>query len=161
MVNEEVIERSRRVIIHSLAHHNPEREDFGDHVFYLFNHALCIGCFSFLFGTIIGLILSNTFFTFIVNFIDFSFIMTFFIFCWIASIFQYSFQILKKRPVKNRIIKFSTRFIFSIGGIILIFKSPLLGFACILIAGYLIIYIRKIKERVLKTYNVNRQIIID
>ena len=150
MVNEEAIERSRRVIIQSLAHHNPEREDFGDHVFYLFNHALCIGCFSFLFGTIAGLILSNIFFYFIVNFIDFSFIMTFFILCWITSIFQYSFQILKKRPVKNRILKFSTRFVFPIGGIILIFKSPLFGLACTVLAGYLIIYIRKKKEKILK-----------
>jgi hypothetical protein len=156
MVNEEVIERSRRVIIHSLAHHSPEREDFGDHVFYLFNHALCIGCFSFLFGTIVGLILSNIFFYFIINFIDFSVIMTLFIFSWMASILQYSFQILKKTPVKNRIIKFSTRFVFPIGGIILIFKSPLLGLACTVLAGYLIIYIRKKKERILKTYEVSR-----
>ena len=147
---QEEIEKKEKVIIHSLAHHDPEREDFGDHVFYLFNHAFCIGCFSFLFGTVIGLILSNIFFYIIINFIDFSYILILFILCWITSIFQYSLQILRKSPLKNRLIKFSTRFIFPIGGIILIFKSPLLGFPCIFIAGYLIIYIRKIKERILK-----------
>jgi hypothetical protein len=146
----EVTEKNGKGVIYRFAHHNPEREDFGDHVFYLFNHALCIGCFSFLFGTVIALIISNIFYYYIANFIDFSFIITFFIFCWIASILQYSIQILKKQALKNRIIKFTTRFLFPIGSIVLIFKSPLFGLGCTLIAGYLIIYIRKIKERILK-----------
>lgn len=155
----EVAEKNGRVIIYRFAHHNPEREDFGDHVFYFFNHALCIGCFSFLFGTVIALIISNIFYYYIAYFIDFSFIIMLFICCWIASILQYSIQILKKRALKNRIIKFTTRFLFPIGSIILIFKSPLLGFACTLIAGYLIICLRKIKEKTLKWYEIQLKLI--
>ena len=68
------VEKNGRIIIHRLAHHNPEREDFEDHVFYMFNHAFCIGCFAFLFGVIIALIISNLFYFFIVNFIDLSII---------------------------------------------------------------------------------------
>ena len=41
--------KDKRIILNWLAHHDPERDDFEDHVFYIFNHAICIGCFAFLF----------------------------------------------------------------------------------------------------------------
>ena len=145
----ERIKKNGRIIIHSLAHHNPEHVDFGDHVFYLFNHALCIGCFAFLLGTVVALILGNIFYFSIVYFIDLPIVILFFVFCWISSILQYSLQIIKKRALKNRLIKFIIRFLYPLGSIILIFKFPILGFILAIPAGYLIIYIRKIKNRIL------------
>ena len=144
------IEKNGRIIIQRLAHHNPEREDFGDHVFYLFNYAFCIGCFAFLFGVVIALIFNNLFYFYIINFIDLSIIITFFIICWLPSLLQYSIQIIRKTALRNRLLKFIIRFLFPVGGIIFIFKSPLLGFPCMFAAGYFIIYIRRIKERILK-----------
>ncbi|MFW9829862.1 MAG: hypothetical protein ACFFEY_20000, partial [Candidatus Thorarchaeota archaeon] len=67
--------------------------------------------------------------------------------CWIPSIFQYLIQILKKKPLRNRALKFIIRFLYSIGSILFIFRSPLWGFSLSIPAGYLIIYIRKIKKK--------------
>ena len=146
----EKFEKNGRIIIQRFAHHNPERDDFGDHVFYLFHHAFCIGCSAFLLGTIVSLILGNLFYYYIVLFIDFTLIMVFFIICWMSSILQYSFQIIKQRALKNRTLKFIIRFLYPLGSIILIFKSPIIGLILAIPAGYAIVYIRKIKEKKLK-----------
>jgi len=74
---------------------------------------------------------------------------------WIPSIFQYGIQIIRKKPLKNRIIKFTCRFLYPVGSIIFIFKSPIWGFALAIPAGYVIIYIRKIKNKTLNTYVLN------
>jgi hypothetical protein len=145
----EVTVKDDKVILNWLAHHNPNRADFNDHVFYIFNHAVCIGCFAFVLGATIALILCNIFYTFIVNFISFPIIFTFFFICWIPSILQYSIQIITKKSFKNRVIKFTCRLLFPIGGIFLIFKSPLLGFIISIPAGYFIVFIRKIKIKAL------------
>ncbi|MFX1438360.1 MAG: hypothetical protein ACFFAA_14385 [Promethearchaeota archaeon] len=150
MSNQEgVTSKDNKVILNWLAHHNPNREDFKDHVFYIFNYAVCIGCFAFVLGATIALILCNIFYTYIVNFISFPVILSFFLICWIPSIFQYSIQIVRKKPFKNRVTKFTIRFLFPIGGIFLIFKSPLLGFITAIPAGYFIVFIRKIKNKAL------------
>ncbi len=141
--------KEKKVIIPWLAHHNPEREEFSDHVFYIFNHAICIGCFAFILGTTVALILGNLFYSYIYNFFSLPIILMFFFICWIPSILQYSIQILRKKPFKNRIIKFLIRFLYPLGSIIFIFKSPLLGFGLAVPAGYFILYIRRVKERVL------------
>jgi len=99
------------IVIRQLAHHNPERDDFNNHIFYLFNYAFCIGCFSFLFGVIIALITANLFYFYIVRFISFPIVLAMFLICWIPSIFQYSIQIMTKKPLKNRAIKFLIRFL--------------------------------------------------
>jgi hypothetical protein len=143
-----------RIIIHSLAHHNPNRVDFEHHVFYLFNYAFCIGCFAFLMGTTLALILGNVFYYHIVNLIDLSLILTLFIFSWIPSIFQYSIQIFLRKPLKNRGLKFLIRFLYPLGSIIFIFKNPILGLSLVIPAGLLIIYIRKVKERMLIIRNI-------
>lgn len=143
----EIIIRDNKVIIEWLAHHNPNRKDFNDHVFYIFKYAVCIGCFAFVLGAIIALIISNLFYTYIVNNISFPLILTFFFVCWVPSILQYSIQIATKKSFRNRVIKFISRFLFPIGGILLIFKSPLWGFSISIPAGYFIVFIRKIKNK--------------
>ncbi|MFW9989642.1 MAG: hypothetical protein ACFFC3_13385 [Candidatus Odinarchaeota archaeon] len=136
-------------IIHWLAHHNPRRVDFKEHVFFIFNYAVCIGCFVFILGATFALIIANIFYYYIVNFISLPiFVMTFLI-CWIPSIFQYTIQIIQKKPFRNRLIKFICRFLYPFGSILLIFKSPLWGFIIAIPAGYLIIIIRKKKNKIL------------
>ena len=39
-------QKDKKVIVSWLAHHDPKRNDFNDHVMYIFNHAICIGCFD-------------------------------------------------------------------------------------------------------------------
>jgi len=136
-------------IIHWLAHHNPKREDFNEHVFFIFNYAICIGCFAFALGAAITLIISNIFYYYIVNFISFPIFLIIFLICWVPSIFQYGIQIITKKPLRNRIIKFICRVLYPIGSILLIFKSPLWGFVISIPAGYLIIIIRKKKNKTL------------
>ncbi|MHA1478238.1 MAG: hypothetical protein ACTSPU_08575 [Promethearchaeota archaeon] len=135
------------IVIHWLAHHNPERDDFKNHVFYLFDYAFCIGCFSFLLGVIVALIAANLFYFYIVRFISFPIVLAMFLICWIPSIFQYSIQIMTKKPLKNRAIKFLIRFLYPIGSIIFIFRSPLWGFLLAVPAGYAIVLIRKVKNK--------------
>ena len=142
-------QKAKKVIISWLAHHDPKANDFNDHVVYIFNHAICIGCFAFILGTTIALILGNLFYNYIMNFFSLPIILTVFFICWIPSIFQYSIQIIRKKPLKNRTIKFLTRFLYPLGSIIFIFKSPLWGFGLAIPAGYFIIYIRKLKEKTL------------
>ncbi len=134
-------------IIPWLAHHDPEREDFPNHVIILFKHAFCIGCFSFYLGVIIALIFSNLFYSFLVQYVSLSIVLTIFFLCWIPSIIQYSIQIVIKKPVKNRAIKFFIRFLYPFGSIIFIFTSPLVGFILAVPAGYAIILIRKVKNK--------------
>ncbi|MCK4379868.1 MAG: hypothetical protein KAW51_01940, partial [Candidatus Lokiarchaeota archaeon] len=93
-------------IIHWLAHHNPKRDDFDDHVFYIFNYAVCIGCFAFTLGATVALIIGNIFYYSIVNFIGLPIFLMIFLVCWIPSIFQYTIQIIRKKPLKNRTVKF-------------------------------------------------------
>jgi uncharacterized membrane protein len=133
----------KRVIINWLAHHNPNRRDFNEHVIYIFNYAVCIGCFSFYLGITVALILGNLFYYYIVNFISVPLVVIIFFLCWIPSIIQYSMQYLTMKPVRNRKVKFITRFFYPIGSILFIFKSPLLGFLVSIPAGFLIIFIRK------------------
>jgi len=137
----------KSIVIHWLAHHNPERGDFNNHVFYIFNFAICIGCFSFLLGAIVALITGNLFYSYIVRFISFPIVLAIFLTCWIPSIFQYSIQIMTKKPLKNRAIKFLIRFLYPIGSIIFIFHSPLWGFLLAVPAGYTIVLIRNVKNR--------------
>ncbi|MFX0141556.1 MAG: hypothetical protein ACFFDN_48410 [Candidatus Hodarchaeota archaeon] len=143
-------QKDEKVILNWLAHHNPMREDFDDHVFYIFNHAICIGCSAFILGGILALLVGNIFYYYIINFINLPIILMIFFFCMIPSIFQYLIQIIRKKPLRNRAIKFLIRFLYPVGSIIFIFHSPLWGFSLSIPAGYLIIYIRKIKNRVLK-----------
>ncbi|MHA1985681.1 MAG: hypothetical protein ACW98D_03485 [Promethearchaeota archaeon] len=140
-------QKDKKVIIPWLAHHDPNRNDFNDHVMYIFNHAICIGCFAFILGTTIALLLGNLFYNSIINFFSLQLILTFFFICWIPSIIQYSIQIIRKKPLKNRTIKFLSRFLYPLGSIIFIFKSPLWGFGLAIPAGYIILYIRKVKEK--------------
>ncbi|MHA2182128.1 MAG: hypothetical protein ACXAAH_11980, partial [Promethearchaeota archaeon] len=85
------------------------------------------------------------------NFITFFFslpiILTVFFICWIPSLLQYSIQIIRRRPLNNRAMKFLIRFLYPLGSIIFIFKSPLLGFVIAVPAGYFIVYIRKLKDK--------------
>jgi len=143
------ITKNGRIIVQSLAHHNPEREDFEDHVLYIFNYAVCIGCFAFFVGIITALILANIFYFTIANLIGLPLILSFFVFCGSSSILQYFIQIIKKKALKNRLLKFIIRFLFPFGSVILIFKNPILGFPLAISTGYLIIYIRKIKNKIL------------
>jgi hypothetical protein len=143
----EILPKNEKIIIRWLAHHDLQREDFENHVFYLFNYAFCIGCFSFAFGVCITLILGNLFYYQIINFLSFPIALLIFLVGWIPSIFQYAIQITRKTPLKNRMIKFLIRFIYPVGSIIFIFKIPLLGFALAIPAGYLIVIIRKIKNK--------------
>ena len=149
MFQEKKITKNGRIIVQSLAHHNPEREDFEDHVMYIFNYAVCIGCFAFFVGFITALIVANIFYVTIANLIGLPIILSFFVFCSSSSIFQYSIQIIKKKALKNRLLKFIMRFLFPFGSVILIFKNPILGFPLAISTGYLIIYIRKIKNKIL------------
>lgn len=146
------LRKDKRIIHTWLAHHDPERDDFNDHVFYIFSYAVCIGCFAFLLGVTIALIIGNIFYYFIVNFISLPLIFLVFFLCWFPSIFQYSIQIARKRPLRNRAIKFLIRFLYPIGSIVFIFRSPLWGFGLSIPAGYLIIYIRKIKKKTLSEF---------
>lgn len=143
------LKEDKRVILHWLAHHNPDRDDFDNHVFYVFNYAICIGCFAFFLGVIVALILGNIFYFYIINSISLPMILMLFLFGWIPSILQYLFQIIRKKPVKNRIIKFLIRFLYPIGSIIFVFYSLLWGLPFSIAAGYLIIYIRKLKNKAL------------
>lgn len=145
----EIQAEDEKIILYGLAHHDPKREDFKDHVLYIFNYAVCIGCFSFVLGAIVALVIGNLFYYYIVNFINISVILLIFFICWIPSIFQYSVQIITKKPLKNRRIKFLIRFLYPIGSIIFAFKTPIWGLSISIIAGYLIIYIRKIKNKTL------------
>ncbi len=140
------------IIIRLLAHHDPERDDFNSHILYLFNYAVCLGCFSFLLGAIVGLITGNLFYSYIASFLSFPIAFSIFLICWLPSIFQYSFQIVAKKPVNNRAIKFLTRFLYPVGSIIFIFASPIWGFLIAVPAGYGIVLIRKIK---IKSLSVN------
>ena len=143
------LRKKERIIINWLAHHSPNREDFNDHVFYIFNRAVCIGCFSFFLGATSALIIGNLFYYYIIDLISLPIILTFFFVCWFPSILQYSIQTIRKKPIKNRAIKFLIRFLYPLGSIIYIFKSPLWGLGISIIAGYLIIFIRKIKNKTL------------
>ena len=145
------LHKDERIIIRWLAHHNPNRVDFDDHVLYLFNYAICLGCFSFFLGVSTGLIIGNLFYFFIADVISLSMILLFFFSCWSPSIFLYTIQIIRKRSIKNRGIKFTIRFLYPIGSIIFIFKSPLWGLGISIITGYLIVFIRNYKEKTLKT----------
>ena len=136
-----------------LAHHNPKRKDFNDHVIYLFNYAICLGCSAFIFGIIVALFIGNIFYETIVSVISLPVILFIFFICWLPSIFQYIIQIARKKPQKNRIVKFLFRFLYPIGSIVFIFKSPLWGLGISIIAGYLIMYIRNVKNRTLKQVN--------
>lgn len=140
-------QRDKKVIIPWLAHHNQKRSDFNNHIIYIFNHAVCLGCFAFILGTIVALISGNLFYSYIINSFNFYIILSIFFLCWIPSIFQYSIQIMRKKPITNRTIKFIIRFLYPIGSIIFIFKSPLWGFCLAILAGYFIIYIRKLKDK--------------
>ena len=133
------------IFIRWLAHHNQERTDFNSHVLYLFNHAVCLGCFSFLLGAIVALITGNLFYSYVVHFLSFPMALTMFLICWLPSIFQYLIQIVAKKPLNNRTIKFLTRFLYPIGSIIFIFNSPIWGFLLAVPAGYGIVLIRKVK----------------
>ena len=145
--HKEINLKDEKVIVNWLAHHNPNREDFDDHVFYIFKYAICIGCFAFILGVIIALTVGNLFYNYIVNFISFPSLLIFFLICWLPSIVQYSIQIARKISLTNRIIKFTSRILYPIGSILLIFKSPLWGFIISVPAGYFIIIIRKIKNK--------------
>ncbi len=149
--------KEKRIIINWLAHHNPNRVDFDDHVFYIFNYAVCIGCFSFFLGVVVALLLGNIFYYYIINFISLPTILIIFFLCWFPSIFQYSIQIVKNKPLKNRKFKFLFRFFYPVGSIIFIFKSPLWGFALSIPAGLLIVVIRKIyyKNKIKKREEIN------
>ena len=57
---------------------------------------------------------------------------------------------MSEKPLKNRAIKFLTRFLYPIGSIIFIYRTPLWGFLIAVPAGYVIIYIRNLKNRKLK-----------
>jgi len=135
------------VIIRWLAHHNQERADFNNHVLYLFNYAVCLGCLSFLLGAIVGLIMGNLFYSYLARFLSFPMAFTMFLICWLPSIFQYLIQIVIKKPLNNRTIKFLTRFLYPIGSIIFIFTSPIWGFLLAVPAGYGIVLIRKVKNK--------------
>lgn len=135
--------KDNKIIINWLAHHNPNRKDFDDHVIYIFNRAFCIGCFAFALGAVIALIFCNIFYFYIINFISLPIIILIFLICWVPSIVQYSIQIIRSKPFKNRKIKFISRFLYPIGSIILIFKTPFWGLGISILAGYLIIVIRK------------------
>jgi len=142
-------QKDMKIVISWLAHHDPKRNDFNEHIIYIFNHAICLGCFAFYLSITVALILSNLFYNYISNFLSLPLIIAFFFICWIPSIIQYSFQILRKKPFKSRIIKFLTRFLYPLGSIIFIFKSPLWGFGLAIPAGYFILYIRNKKEKTL------------
>jgi len=144
---------NNRIFLKWLAHHNPKRKDFHDHVLYLFNYAICLGCSAFIFGLIVGLTIGNIFYEIIVNVISLPFILLIFFIGWLPSIFQYTIQITRKKPQKNRTVKFLIRFIYPVGSIIFIFKSPLWGLGLSIIAGYLIMYIRNVKNKILKQVN--------
>lgn len=144
------LQKDKRVIIKWLAHHNPKRKDFNDHVFYIFNYAVCIGCFSFLLGFTVGLILGNLFYLYITNIINLPIVLIIFFLCWIPSIIQYPIQIIRKKPLKNRIIKFLIRFLYPLGSLVFIFKSPIWGLFISITLGYSIIYIRQIKNKTLQ-----------
>ncbi len=135
------------IIIRWLAHHDPKRANFNNHVLYLFNRAVCIGCFSFLLGAIVALVIGNLFYLYIVRFLSFPMALTMFLICWLPSIVQYLIQIVVKKPLNNRAIKFLTRFLYPIGSIIFIFASPIWGFLLAVPAGYGIILIRKVKNK--------------
>ncbi|MFW9897513.1 MAG: hypothetical protein ACFFD7_17035 [Candidatus Thorarchaeota archaeon] len=149
--NKKAFHNDKRIIIPWLAHHNPDREDFNDHVFYIFDHAICIGCSAFIIGVTVALILGNIFYLYIASYFNFFIVFFFFLICWIPSVLQYSIQILRKRLFTNRVLKFVIRFLYPFGSIILIFKSPLLGFGLAIPAGYLILYIRKLKVKALES----------
>jgi len=140
------------IFIRWLAHHNQERTDFNSHVLYLFNHAVCLGCFSFLLGAIVALITGNLFYSYVVHFLSFPMALTMFLICWLPSILQYSIQIVAKKPLNNRAIKFLTRFLYPIGSIIFIFNSPIWGFLLAVPAGYGIVLIRKVKNKSLSEH---------
>ncbi|MFX1276253.1 MAG: hypothetical protein ACFFBP_17005 [Promethearchaeota archaeon] len=145
----------KRKVIKSLAHHNPKHDDFNNHVIYIFNYAICLGCFSFYSSVIIALILCNIFYDFIVKFISLPIVLIIFILFWMPSIFQYSIQYIRMKPMNNRKIKFATRFLYPIGSILFIFKSPIWGFLISIPAGLMIIFIRK---RFYKKKNKNEKI---
>ncbi|MFW9999183.1 MAG: hypothetical protein ACFE9Q_05105 [Candidatus Hodarchaeota archaeon] len=149
----EDIQEDKRIIINWLAHHNPNRPDFNDHVLYIFNLAICIGCFSFGLGAVLALVFCNIFYFYIINFINLPIILTIFLVCWIPSILQYSIQIMRKKAFRNRKIKFLIRFLYPIGSIILIFKTPFWGLGISIPAGYMIIVIRKIFYKKIKFKN--------
>ena len=138
------LKNDKKVIIKWLAHHNPNRNDFDDHVIYIFNHAICLGCFAFLLGATIALIIGNLFYFYILNFFSLPIIFIFFLLCWIPSIIQYLIQIIRNKPFKNRGVKFLTRVLYPIGSIIFVFKSPFWGLGISIAAGYMIIGIRKV-----------------
>lgn len=148
----EELQKENIIVLNWLAHHDPKRDDFDDHVFYLFKYAICIGCFAFLLGVVFALIIGNVFYYFIVNFINLPIILIIFIACWIPSILQYLIQIMRKKPLRNRAIKFFIRFLYPVGSILFIFNSPLWGFFLSIPAGYLIIYIRKMKNKTLSEF---------
>ena len=147
------VQRKEPIVISWLAHHNSERSDFRNHVFILFNRAFCIGCFAFLLGVVVALIIANLFYSYLVAIIGFPVALIVFLMCWIPSIFQYSIQIVSKKPINNRTLKFLIRFLYPVGSIIFIFISPLWGFLLAIPAGYSIIGIRKVKNRRLSESN--------
>jgi len=77
---------------------------------------------------------------------------------WLPSIFQYLIQIIKNKPLRNRKLKFLFRFLYPVGCIIFIFKSPLWGFALSIPTGLLIVVIRKryYKNKIKKREEMNK-----
>lgn len=142
-------------VVNWLAHHNPEREDFNNHVFFIFNRAICIGCFSFFLGVIVALVTANIFYSYLVSIVSFPVALAMFLTCWIPSILQYTVQIIIRKPLKNRAVKFLIRFLYPIGSILFIFRSPLWGFLLAIPAGYAIVLIRKVKNKKLSENRLN------
>lgn len=99
------LQKDKRIIINWLAHHDPKRDDFNDHVFYIFNYAVCIGCFAFLMGATFSLIIGNIFYYFIVNFISLPIIFLVFFLCWAPV----NFSIFDTNNTKKTIEKSSNK----------------------------------------------------
>ncbi|MBN1802966.1 MAG: hypothetical protein JW891_15765, partial [Candidatus Lokiarchaeota archaeon] len=140
-----------RIIIRQLAHHDPNKNDFNNHVVYIFNRAICLGCLAFYSGIVIALILCNIFYYFIKYFLNFEIIFFIFILFWSPSIFQYLLQAWRKKALFSRKIKFLTRFLYPVGSIVLIFKWLIVGFIVSIPAGLLILFIRKLFYKKLKS----------
>ncbi len=141
-----------RIIIKQLAHHDPNKEDFEKHVIFIFNRAVCLGCFAFYSGIIIALVLCNIFYSYIKYFLSIEVIFLIFISSWMPSIFQYLIQALKKKAIFSRKVKFFTRFLYPIGSILLIFKSMLIGFIVAIPGGLLILLVRKLYYKKKKNF---------
>ena len=139
-----------RRIVSWLAHHDPEQEDFDAHVIYIFNHAVCLGCFTQILGITVGLIVCNLISKIIFNLNNIALVIFIsFIHC-IPSILQYLIQIIYKKPLKKRILKVTSRFLIPMGMIFLIFNNMVLFLTIGLLMIFFIIFLRERKERILK-----------